>query len=245
MAAARRTVSTAHLLDGWLLDSNGAVYDIRFRASTTRVMNVQEILQQLLFIDKHPLVFFYERRGAEETSLSHQRLPAPTGVFATGPDALTLFHRLFLDFFPARAGKEPHYPTERLAPSEQFVISSGFTYDLEGGANSIRFRPGDRVEFVHGDGAMDILARSPASEKKAWSVFIDAALRAFAKDPALFQPGTLVVLPDGSTGSIVHAYESGAFEIELSVGNALVTLSEGQFEPLVSLADGWAAEEVR
>lgn len=203
--AARRRVSTEGLSDGWILDSNGAIYDVRFRASTTRVMNAGKLLEQLLFVDKHPLVFFYERRGVGETSLSHQRLPAPTGVFATGPDALTLFHRLFLDFFPARAGKEPHYPTERLAPPERFVISTGFTYELEGGANAIRFRPGDRIEFVHGDVSMDILARSPASEKKAQSVFIDAAL-------VEFMPDALTLLSVGPKGPALEAIFSSHFE---------------------------------
>lgn len=69
----------------------------------------------------------------------------------------------------------------------------------------------------------------------------------YAKDPALLQPGALVVLPGGRTGCIVHAYESGAFEIELSADRSspvTVTLSEEQFEPLVSLAGGWATAEV-
>ncbi len=35
--AARKRVSTEGLSDGWLLDSSGALYDVRFRASTTRV----------------------------------------------------------------------------------------------------------------------------------------------------------------------------------------------------------------
>lgn len=70
-------------------------------------------------------------------------------------------------------------------------------------------------------------------------------LRACAASPKLFQPGALVVLPDGAMGSIVHVCESGAFEIELSADRSTVTLSEGQFEPLVDLSGGWATQEVR
>lgn len=203
--AARKRVSTEGLSDGWLLDSSGALYDVRFRASTTRVMNAGKLLEQLLFVDRNPLVFFYERHPAEGPMLPEHRLPVPTGVFATGPDALTLFHRLYLDFFPALAGKEPHYPTERLAPPDRFVVSTGFAYEHGGDANTIRFKPGDRIEFISGDVSMDILARTPASEKKAQSLFVDAALREF-------MPDAIALLSVGARGPALEAFFVGHFE---------------------------------
>lgn len=127
------------LPDGWVVDSAGAIYDVRIGRTTTRLMNVEDMLNQLLFVDRQSLVFYYARLqngeggvfngiDAVAPALSSQRMLHPTAALGTGADALSLMRMAYVSIMPERRlGSDlPSYTTRRPpeAKPEMFVVST-------------------------------------------------------------------------------------------------------------------------
>lgn len=105
---------------GWVLDSAGALYDVTHGRSSKRLMNVERLVDGLLFREGHPLVFFYRRWGPSDRAPSSVQMETPSIVMARGKDAGVLRSALFRAVYPR--SKEPIYWTERFGTPVRYGV---------------------------------------------------------------------------------------------------------------------------
>lgn len=117
-------------LDGWVVDSTGAMYDVTREASSRQATNLKTLIQQLVFAEKQSCVFFYERLSSRDFEGS--LLPKPRSVFARGDFALACLAMAYRSFYPEREGRKrpPTYPTVRTSEADHYVVSLAFDTDL-------------------------------------------------------------------------------------------------------------------
>lgn len=79
--------------DGWVVDSEGAIYNVGYGSNTKKAMNVRKLLHQLLFVDSQPVVFFYRREQLVEydENIRDTRMTRPSTAFLTRDGIETIF----------------------------------------------------------------------------------------------------------------------------------------------------------
>lgn len=142
------------MITGWVLDSEGAFYDV---GTGAHAHDYVDLVRKLLFVDGHPLVFYY-RRGRGETA---PEATSPTIVFGRGRDARVLgqmvFTHLAIPFGPTIGPKSTFEDMliERKSGPRGFVLREYDPFAAENGGHSAKgypARPSNvRESSVRGD----------------------------------------------------------------------------------------------